>query len=471
MLLCLIGFVATGATVIWMTGQAAERAEWHSATATIWHRWDPSSDMQGTPSGEPPGLDAASVEREIISEQNLRRALGQVGAMPPEGMDTGPWTVAGQTVEQARRQLRVTGAPDSSTGRMGVLVTFRGREPDRAVRLVNTLAQGYSQQHRAKLEATVHQEYVKARDAAEVARREYLEAKVRFDDFVAQHFLEQQALVQRKPERTAEPDSPEPPPTGEPSSEAVDAPPPPIENPERVEFNRRLAGLQARRERLLTTRTPAHPEVRYVDTQIAALEERLASIPEEVAGPPPGPPPSEAPRLESAAVESLSVAPDAAARDETIEECAEAAAQYDAYKGRLEQARQEYDRLSAIKRGAWERELRAVSVELDLAAGTQLLRAGADRSPGSLLGALAAALAVALGVGMISAGFETDLPLTTPAEVERALRVPVVGTIPARESSPRRAPARGSRRARRLAKIVSGALLVAVCFGILVIVL
>ena len=77
-------------------------------------------------------------------------------------------------------------------------------------------------------------------------------------------------------------------------------------------------------------------------------------------------------------------------------------------------------------------------------------------------------MAVALGVGMISAGFDTDLPLTTPVEVERALRVPVVGTIPARESSPRRATGRGSRRARRLAKIVSGTLLVAVCFGILV---
>ena len=112
-----------------------------------------------------------------------------------------------------------------------------------------------------------------------------------------------------------------------------------------------------------------------------------------------------------------------------------------------------------------------MTVELDLATETRLFRSAPDRSSRSLFGALGAALAVALGVGMISAGFDTDLPLTTPIAVERALRVPVVGTIPPRESSSRRATRRGSPRARRWAKLLGGTLLVAVCFGILVLML
>ncbi len=473
LLLCLIAFVATGATVIWMKSHPAGQPEWHEANATIWHRWNPSNIAERPPSKEPSGLDPASVERQIVSDQNLRHALSRLGPRPPDDAEPDPWATTDETLAEVRRQLRVTSAGKSSPNRMGVSVTYLDEDPDRALKLVNTLAQGYAEQHRAKLEATIHQEYVEAQEAAELARHEYLEAQGRFDDFVAQHFLEQQALAERQIERSNEPDPTEAPPVGGPSNGAVEVPAPkPVENPERVEVERLLEDLLKQRAQLLMARTPAHPEVRFMDGQIVELEERLASIPVWTTEQPAPPPPSEGPALQAPVIESLPGSPDAREPDEPdqpVENHAETVRAYDAHKEALDRARQEYDRLSEIKRRARERELGAVRVELDLADAARPCRTP-DRSPRSLLGALAAALAVALGVGMMSAGFDTDLPLATPREVKRTLRVPVVGRIPARESSPRTARRR-SRRARRLAKILCGMLLVAICFGILVVVL
>jgi hypothetical protein len=470
-LLCLIAFVATGATVIWIRGHHSGGADWYTATATIWHRSNHFNKVDLDPSKEPLGPDPASVERQIVSKQNLRHALSRLEHSLPDGAKPDPWAVADETMEQVRRQLRVACTGGSGPDRKGISVTYLDGNPDRAVQLVNGLARGYVEQYRTKLEATVHQDYLKARDAAEFARREYLEAKGRFDDFVAQHFRKQQALAERKIDRPPEPpDSAQAPPIDESENGAAELPAPqPGEIPEHVELGRQLAGLREHRAQLLLSRTPVHPEVQYVNTQIADLRERLASIPVGMDERPPVPPPSQDPPWEPPRVENLSDTSGAAEPEERGEEHAEAVRAYDAHREAVAQARQEYDRLSEIKRRAWERELRAVSVELDLAEGPRLYRP-TDRSPRSLLGALAAALAVAFGVGMISAGFDTDLPLAMPTEVERALGIPVVGRIPARESSPGRTTGRGSRRARRLAKILGGTLLVGVCYGILVLV-
>ena len=50
---------------------------------------------------------------------------------------------------------------------------------------VNTLATAYAKQCRASLETSGHPDYPQAREAAETARQEYLDAQGRFDDFIA----------------------------------------------------------------------------------------------------------------------------------------------------------------------------------------------------------------------------------------------------------------------------------------------
>jgi hypothetical protein len=489
---CLAAFVATAALVIWMSGDRPEQAQRYTATATIWHCPTPSNNGSPAPSNEQKTPDPAAIRGQILSDQNLRHALGRLDRRRADQADRNPWAVTDEMLEKVRGQIEVTGAGGSSPDRSGARVTCLERDPDRAIALANVLAEAYAEQHRAKLEATVHQDYLKARDAAELARRTYVEAEARFDDFVAQHFGEQQALAQREEQRQAEREPDEDPLASHPPSDAddlsgtelteepnnpsetieqPDTQPEPTEEPLHVVLGRHLTDLEDHRADLLLSRTPAHPEVQYVDTQIAELEQRLASVRREMPAETPTPP-TDAPVLESPVVDGPSATPDAVEPqpEQTVSRYVETVEAYERHKATVDRARQEYDRLSQIKRRAWDREMRATSVELELADGARVCRA-ANRPPRPSLGALGVALIVALGVGMISSGFDTDLPLTTPAEAQRALQVPVVGKIPARDPAPGRTIRQRSPRARRSAKILGGTLLVAVCFGILAVLL
>ncbi len=87
-----------------------------------------------------------------------------------------------------------------------------------------------------------------------------------------------------------------------------------------------------------------------------------------------------------------------------------------------------------------------------------------------MLVALASALAVAFGVGMIWSGFDADVPLATRAEAEAVLPAPIAAAIPA--TGPVSAKASGGRwrRLGGLAQILFGVLVIGICFGVLVVV-
>jgi len=357
-----------------------------------------------------------------------------------------------------------------------VSISCTDRDSDRAIRLVNALAEGYADEHGVESEATIRRDYLEAQTAAERARQEFLDAQGQLDDFIQRHFLKQQSLAQRAAKRASEPPSVAEPPLPTPPK----APTPQIaEDPRKVELEGRLAEFEERHAELLVDLTLAHPVVRDVEARIARLKEQLASIPSqsppepsEVASPPGGP------VLESPAVESLSATPEPAAEGpgtldepsppEMADEYAESARAFTARKEAVDRARQNYDRLLEVKRRAREKQVRSGSIELELADTCEVCQS-ADGSPRFLLVGVAVALAVAFGVALISSGFDTDPPLTTRGQVEKALPVPIVGAIPATSPSWAGTSRERSRPASGWGKIVVGVLLVAACFGILVV--
>jgi len=477
--LCLLAFIATGAAVLSLTASEARNTKRYAATATIWQCAAPSDGAGQHTSREPVSLDPAAIERRVLSEDNLRRALHQVEGLEQKSRPTqndlapGP----GGTVEQVRQNFRVA-ATEASPERFGISISYSDRDPDRAVRLVNTVATVCAEQYRAELKESDADHHPEAREAAERARQEYFEAQGRFDDFIGQHFLKQQALADRaagwRPESPSAEVLPADRAAGSTAHRDVEGrtPPPPI-HPETAELQRQLAELERHRALLLAQRTPLHPEVQEVDLRIAGLRQRLASIPPHLPEQPPEVlPAEERPTLGAPVAEDLS---DTAESTEHVPaealaaELADAAQAFRSHKDALDRAEEEYDRLAEAKRRAWEAQISTPRIELELAQ-VGVPCQPADEPSGSVLVALASALAVTFGVGLIWSGFDSDVPLATLAEVEAALPVPVVGKIPPTGPAST-APKRQSRRGGGLAKIVYGVLLIGICFGILVAVL
>jgi len=476
--LCLLAFIATGAAVLSLTAKEARNTKRYAATATIWQCAAPSDGAGQHTSREPASLDPAAIERRVLSEDNLRRAVHQVEGKEqkrrPTQNDLAPGP--GRTVEQVRQNLHLrVAATEASSERSGISISYSDRDPDRAVRLVNNLAKVCAEQYRADLETSSARHYPEAREAAERARQEYFEAQGRFDDFIGQHFLKQQALADRVAGWRPESPSAEVLPADRDAESTADrdvegrTPPPPI-HPETAELQRQLAELEQHRTLLLAQRTPLHPEVQEVDLRIAGLRQCLASIsPQLPEQPPEVLPAEEGPTWGAPVAEDLSDTAESTEHvpaEELAAELAEAAQAFHSHKDALDRAEEEYDRLAEAKRRAWEAQISTPSIELELAQ-VGVPCQPADEPSGSVLVALASALAVTFGVGLIWSGFDSDVPLATLAAVEAALPVPVVGTIPPMGPAST-APKKQSRRGGGLAKIIYGVLLIGICFGILV---
>lgn len=448
--LCVIALAATSVTAYWMGINRAAAAVRYTATATIYHWLNPPNGQDGNATEGPATLNAADVERQIASGENVRRVLRQKGTAFKSEEGHGPSALGARAAERIGRSLRVTAAETSPRAGLRISVTCADEDADRVVRVVNALAEDYREQHRARREATIAREWDEACSTAERARHRFLEAQARFDDFVGQHFHKQQALAEPGPQ-----DSVSPPPV---DPVGLSAPPDlgKTGDSERDVLEQQLAELETRRDELLTNRTKAHPVVVAVGQRIALLEERLASVPRE-------PAPNEGSDL--AAGEGALAAVEAA-QEEVQQEYAKTVRKFAARKEALDQARQEYDRLLASQRGSRERQFPGATIEVELADSSEPIRPAAASS-GLLLVALAAGLAVAAGVGLIKSGFDTDRPLATQQQAEMAVRVPIIGVIPEAADQTTNEPSRFSS---GVAKILSGVSLVAVSFGLLVLV-
>lgn len=471
--LCVFAFLVTGAAVYLVAVGKVGRSSGYTATATIYHRFTPSDGRAADdPAAVLPRPDPTRIEQQIGCDANLRRALGRL-AQADSGR-AGNVSSAGpaESPAQLRRRLRVVTDETSSPGQLRTSISFADRNRDRAVRLVNHLARQYAEQSRTAVDGTFNRRYLEARSAADLARRAFREAKGQLEAFLAGHF--QEAPAETEPETGG--------PSATPPSAAGRAAPAPtaarpsrmVDNPEWVELDRQLAELEGQRSQLLVERMPVHPEVQDIDARIARLQQHLASVPMQIAEAR-AEDRNDSPRPAAEAAHPTPLAEDPSAMPalgdpaEKAHEQAEAARQFWAKKGACDRAEQTLDRLALLERRAWEEQRKVPQIDVQLAEAGENPESAVPASR-LLLVALIAGLAVAAGVGMVSTGLAGDPPLATPAAAQAVLPVPIVGAITA--TGPAAADAAGpqSRHVGGLAMTVYGTVLIAICFGILLVV-
>ncbi|NQT14810.1 MAG: hypothetical protein HQ582_18800, partial [Planctomycetes bacterium] len=338
--LCTIALVATGAMAYRMGINRTTSAARYMATATIHHGLHPSGGHNANPSIEPEPLSAAEVKRRIVSRESLHRVLGRMGMAGPDAARSDLSGSGGGIVDRIGERVSVTATETLLPPGLRISVACTDEDPDRVVRLANALAEDYRDQYRTRREIQFGRKCDEALAEAERARKRFLKAQGRFDDFVGQHFHKQEALAERLPKLVDPLPSVDPVNMREPGKTG---------DLERAELERELAELEERRRELLLTRTSAHPAVSVMEVQIGGLQERMASMPMETPSGEELSWPHEKEPLRSEVAD-----PDYAAT----------AQEFRARKETLDQARQEYDQASALQRGARERRSHDAKIEV-----------------------------------------------------------------------------------------------------------
>ena len=474
---CAVAFALTG-IVVYMVGVASTHRPETTCTAraAVYYR-APSADAARGAS-KPAAADPHAIGQQITADANLRWALNQsaldAGAAPGAA-DSPP---SSEALARARQNLRVTVGNTVKPGQLELSIAFTGPDAREAASLVDHLAERYAQQQRTGAKAAAQEAYTKARDAAEQARRQWLEAKAQRDAFLQHHFQQLGAEAKTLEAWSAPRASTESPPEASRFVPALPVPvrpsrpsPKPVDNPERLDLNRQVEELKRQRSELLAERTPLHPSVRKIDSQIADLQRHLGSMPSEIGehgsdlppvmpAPPdqtiiPPLPPTEA-QLDEPPVERAPVGtrhtpttthppadgrlsePAVPGADEpdvslpppetTVKQRLAAMRGFSEHNEALGRAWQHYEELAGAERRAWQKQFRVPQIDLKLAGQCEIARASehASRLP---LVALVAGLAAAASIGIISLGGGGDRPFASTAEVQASLPVPVIGTI------------------------------------------
>ncbi|NUQ64616.1 MAG: hypothetical protein HUU20_19290 [Pirellulales bacterium] len=361
-------------------------------------------------------------------------------------------------LDRIRRALQVKRTEATEPSRARTVLAYSDADSTEAVRVLNRIAEGYAQWQRSSAARPAQEDCLKAKAAAASARQELDAAQRDFEEFLTGHF----GQMQNRPRELASLAQKQTPlPLAESATNQANTPR--AENPEWAERNNQLAKLEQHRAEMLLSRTPVHPAIQDLNTQIAQLEQRLGAIPRHLAGhshgdpavratPEPQPP-------EGAAWASVLDAVRRLTQNDTA-----AAAQFTEKSAAVEHARQTYERLAAAERQARERELQVPPCQV-LTAQQAHVSVQPPPANRTLVAALIAALTMALGTALAISGATVDTPLMSVGEVEDALALPVVGVVPvAREYACAADRIRALARTGGLA-VTAGITLVVICLG------
>ena len=305
-----------------------------------------------------------------------------------------------QAKTEVRENLHV--AAQRSGHQTVVAISLSNLPAETIVPMVNVVASAYSQACRAEWKLRLEQAYSAAQEKMRQTERQAFEAQTRFE------LLRDRRLRAVADFRPAAP----------PQSAT-------IENPRWTEIGHRLADLEERRKNLLFERTPLHPSVQEIELRIADVRREMASI---------------SPRItqETPAALSSALPPDAPAPAE-VQAAQQAAEQW---KQGLQQA-QGLERAACMARGT--------ELPIDLLSAEPLPPPPAPSrvTPVMLGKVLVTAATSIVGLGMVFLGVSLEPALSSIAELQAILPVPVVGVIPATHPGRRRA---ASAMRRRLAR-------------------
>ncbi len=386
--ICLIAFLLGGGVSAYV-GYAKLGHQQYTSQAQVCYEFP---GIAGPPPlGTLPSL--AEAEQQILEPASLTEAWHFASS---EG---GKKMLSEAELGQLRHRIRIVG--EGSPQRPVLTFHYLDDDAARAVRFVNHLAERYAAGQRARW-TDVSRSYQDTRQATEQARREYQEATTRLAAFQKQ---QDEAAIHSS-------DSPRQP----------DLSPAPamVDNPAWLDLDRQLATLSQRRSQLLIDRTPAHPEVQYVEAQIDALREAQAKVPRQIPNPTGQ---REAPSTPPATTLGHILSP------ANVAERAQAAAQLATLHVAVEQAKQKLDQLTQAERRAWQRQQAAPQIAVQLASHSQV----AGKLPGfssRLAGiALGGGVLPAIITGLLTVGWRRDRPVSALAEVQSLMPVPIVGVI------------------------------------------
>lgn len=447
-LLCVIAAAATGPVVFWKGAAQPRATEPYTATAAVIHR-------PAEPAYTATSFEGEQVVRELLSDETIARALdrfngpthsGRVNATPPP---------SAATVAGVRSRLRVREQATAS-GEFRASISTTDDDARTAVQRVNAVAQAYADRYAAEAAHRAAPGLARAEAACEHARQEFLNAKARFDQYMEERFSRESRWVDECLQWLSLQPAPESPPRAPvaPTSPQV------VEDRDRAELSGALDGLLQARAALLEDLTPLHPKVQEIEGRIAEVRARLEKLPDSRADvPPPVDSPVRGPALAAPSRHDprpARLATDLArARDQAIRGFRER-------KLALDRAEHEYHRLANEVRLARARQSQVPTVQVELAQAPQI-GAGARQAWGMLAVALVAAMCVALGTWLVSAGLAIDPPIARCDQAEKTIGAPVLATIALSDAAPMRRVAPPS----RLPRIAAGLLLVAGCVGAL----
>jgi hypothetical protein len=517
---CAVAFVLTALAVYLIGAATRSQSPNHVAQATVCYQL-PASAAGGAPGGS--GSHWEAVRQEALADDSLRWAVSEAGLEAPDGDAEGSESPS-DLVETVRANLRVEVRETDTPGRLAVAIVFSGQNAQQATALVNHLAQRCAERERTRNETSAHEKYLQAREAADYGRRRWTAAKAELDGFLQNHFEQlpvlSKGLLAWSEARTATP-PPRPAPA---ATRFIPARPIPVrrnpprtktaDNPAWVDVSRQIDDLENQRAGLLKERTPLHPEIRQIEGRIADLQARLASIPRQIPGhvadsepelpaPPdqpiisPLPPRLEQDRGDAVQEGDRAPWPPAAPTAEVFREAAptnlppagrptqsprpdlkgpdlkeiagqhvEAAETFAGYRHAVDQAEIECSRLDAAERRAWEDQFHTPQIDVELAGRCE--DAAGPRSGTQLpLVALVAGLAAAVSMGLISMVAGGEPPLTSAAEVQAALPVPVVGRIVGPRGANPSCAVRRSSPGQHPWTLLSLAILLTICIGAL----
>jgi hypothetical protein len=435
--LCLVVFLASGAGVYIVGYHRTEGTERYTARAGASYK---SPGDQGVADASVVSPHKLEVQRQILSDESLYQALNRAGT---ELGDPRSPQVSG-AIAKARGQLQIDVQGTAQQPEIAIACT--GDDATETIHLVNQLAKQYATAEHGRLERIASRRHQQSQQTAEQSQQELAGAVARLDRALKQQASTQQPSGESRPPL---------PPETEPAKPLM------VDNPLWLQLNRELTALERRQAELLVDRTPLHPEVQAVVTQIAELREKQTHVPRQI--------PDPSGRVAAAMPpQSMSIeVQEAGSLGHVVTEKPEAVRELATLRAAVDQAQRKATRLAELERQASAQKLAVPLIDVQLAQQCQVSREPLGVSLPLLLTALSAGLAMAIGVGMVLVSLPRRHPVQTVAELQSLVPVPIIGTISLAE------PSRPQRSSRSLVSLVRaltftyGMTLISVCLLIL----
>jgi hypothetical protein len=407
--ICGLVFLVSGSIVYWTAARRTEAPKNYRATATIVQHAAAGAHAADTIATFRP--DSEAIRRQVLSDDGLRRivACSRPGAAP---------ALTAAQMESIRGQLRFA-SPADPAGSCLASISFTDGQPEQALRLVNEAARCYAGAHRAAVAAMIAKANDQAAEAVRESRKQWQQAEDQRSEF-----LRQPAPVESQ--------------TEPPKAAALPAKSHWVDNPQWTDLQRTHDDLVRRRQALLVTRTPLHPEVLVVNDLIAQSEAKLASLPRRLpvgdtdATTWPGataglPSSADAGTRRHGDVATVSPGGHAGIAGN---ESAQRNQQRLALDAAVQQARARLDQALQTQRTSQGALAHVATIEVHPAERCEAVVAAPPAAWRFLPLALASGLALATAAGMFFTGLSVDPVLIDVAQLQASLSSPLLGPVP-----------------------------------------